>query len=255
MENYEAVLENKHFADFNPLTFGHSICRPNHFLDISERHYCLIHYVIAGKGVLQIYGDSYEVKKDQIFIIPRNTANYYQADDKEPWTYMWIGFSGNLAKQFSQLPPVMDFHSNIFLKMATVKDLTSMREEFLASKLFDLYRHLFSDETTTNYASAIQNFIDTNYMSADISVEKIAKSMNLNRSHLTKCFKQATDITIQEYLINTRISHAITLLKKGVPVQETARQVGYSDPFNFSKIFKKKTGISPSSYAQNHKTI
>ena len=254
MKNYEAILENKQFADFNPLTFGYSSCFPNHVLDISERHYCLIHYIISGKGTLKIYGKTHEVSKNQIFIIPKNVANYYQADGKDPWSYMWIGFTGNLAKQFTQLPPVMDFHSNIFFNMATVMELTSMREEFLAGKLFDLYRFLFSDETTANYASAIQNFIDTNYMSPEISIEKIAHTLNLNRSYLTRCFKQEMNMSIQEYLISTRVSFAISLLKKGASVQETARQVGYLDPFNFSKMFKRKTGFSPSDFRIIHKT-
>jgi AraC family transcriptional regulator of arabinose operon len=188
------------------------------------------------------------VKKNQIFTIPAHVPNNYQADAEEPWSFIWIGFTGELTQHFSTLPPVMKFHSNLFFEMTHVQKLTSMQEEFLVGKLFDLYRTLFSTETSPNYINAVQNYINFNYMQPDISIESIATSLNLNRSYLTRLFKRSTNMSIQYYLIKTRMEYAIRLLKSGCSVHDTARQVGYVDPFNFSKAFKHFYGISPSCY-------
>ena len=89
-------------------------------------------------------------------------------------------------------------------------------------------------------------------MFPDISVEKIAMLLHMNRSYLSRYFKQNYGMTIQDYLIQTRLYHASRLLKTGATVQDTANMVGYLDAFNFSKIFKKNTGVSPSVYRTNH---
>lgn len=246
MEDFEIVIENKLFHDLNPIGFGYSICVPNQHLNLSSREYCLIHYVVSGKGTLKINDTVYHVKKNQIFTIPAHVPNHYQADAEDPWSYIWIGFTGELSQHFSTLAPTMNFHSNLFFEMTHVRKLTSMQEEFLVAKLFDLYRTLFSTETSPNYINAVQNYIDCNYMQPNISIESIASSLNLNRSYLTRLFKRNTNMNIQYYLMKTRMESAMRLLKNGCSVHDTARQVGYVDPFNFSKAFKRFYGTSPS---------
>ena len=51
---------------------------------------------------------------------------------------------------------------------------------------------------------------------------------------------------MQEYLINTRLNHAHSLLNTGYSVSEAAELSGYGDVLNFSKMIKKKFGKSPS---------
>lgn len=248
MENFEVFLENKEFVDFIPISFGYAACKPNQTLDLSARRYTLIHYVVSGKGTLELGGNLFRVNPGEIFIIPKHTVNHYQADAHDPWTYMWIAFTGKLSADFSQLPPIMIFQSNLFYDMMKVKKINIMREEFVTSKLFELYRFLFSKDASPNYVSAVQNFIDYNYMRADLSIENIAHSLNLNRSYLTRLFKKTIGISIQDYLIQVRMQHATTLLQTGTSVQNTAYLVGYTDVFNFSKMFKKKFGVAPKIY-------
>ena len=51
---------------------------------------------------------------------------------------------------------------------------------------------------------------------------------------------------MQEYLLNTRIKQAKKLLSKNISITDIAHMVGYDNIYEFSKIFKKKTGKSPS---------
>lgn len=248
MENYSAVLENKGYVDFNPVYFGQHQCKANKTINKGTRNCFLIHYVISGKGTLYLDGKIYEVHKKQIFLIPPRTPNLYIADSNEPWAYIWIAFKGNLCEKFSELPPVMDFYSSLFFEMLEIKNIGNMKEEFLIQKLFELYATLFRDTMPVNYVNAVQNHILRNYMDSNISIAQIAQSLNLSHSHLSRLFKSKTGISIQEFLANTRISHAIELLKKGESVQSTAQQVGYADTFNFSKAFKRHTGLPPTSY-------
>ena len=81
----------------------------------------------------------------------------------------------------------------------------------------------------------------------NVSIEEISKLLGLNRKYLSRIFKDAYGVTMQEYLIDRRLSEASKLLKTGCSVEETAYLVGYNDPFGFSKAYKKRYGNSPSS--------
>ena len=84
----------------------------------------------------------------------------------------------------------------------------------------------------------------------NITVEGIADEMNLNRRYLSRIFKKETGKTIQEYLIDIRLDEAKTLLSEGNSVSNAARLSGYVDECNFSKMFKKKVGISPGKWRE-----
>jgi YesN/AraC family two-component response regulator len=49
------------------------------------------------------------------------------------------------------------------------------------------------------------------------------------------------------------MENAQTLLQNGFSVSTTASMVGYRDSFNFAKMFKKTTGLSPKHYSQAHR--
>jgi AraC-like DNA-binding protein len=217
-----------------------------------KRDYTLIHYVISGKGTVKIEGESYEVSARQAFIIPEGVENSYSADDNDPWSYIWIGFNGKLSHRFKKLPPVINTNGNIFFEMMDVENMHSMQEEYLVQKLFKLYISLFPETTSLDYARIAANYIDLNFRNPDITVESVAAVLNIERSYLTRLFKEKKGKTIREYILDTRMNNAITLLQSGLSVQETARQIGYTDPFVFSKAFKKHMGESPKAY--KHRT-
>lgn len=243
MEKYNIIMDNKQLRDFNPVMFGCETCSPG-YQYITIRDYYLIHYVADGEGEFYIGENTYPVKARQIFTIKKGQFCSYKASDTNPWTYIWLGFVGELAPRFEELPPVMDYGSGLFMDMLAVKNMNSFQEEYLTSKLFQLYIDLFQNETVSKYTQRVRNFIDYNYMGS-ISVEELAKSFNLNRRYLSRIFKEQIGFSVQEYLVRTRITKATELLKKGFSVQQTANMVGYTDQFAFSKIYKKYTGVTP----------
>lgn len=245
LKTFDLILTNKHFTDLNPLLFGYLECNSEKYIAESKRSYCLLQYVISGKGKLNLNDVCHDVSAHQLFIVPIGVKNSYYTSNNDPWKVFWFGFDGKLAQQFSQLPPVIDVPPHFFQDMLEVRQLKTMQAEFLLEKLLALYRFLFADTNNENYISSIQDYINANY-NADISVNSIAANLNLNRSYISRLFKKKTEITIQEYIINTRMKHAHLLLKSGTSVQSTAQQVGYPDVYNFSKIFKKIHGVSPS---------
>ena len=76
---------------------GMERCAPGHRYGPAAREYTLIHCVFSGKGEFFADGKRYALGAGQGFLIcPRMLASY-RADEQDPWTYGWMGYSGALA--------------------------------------------------------------------------------------------------------------------------------------------------------------
>ena len=239
------TLVNRHFFDLNPLIIGEEECAPGHQYGPAVRNYTLLHFVVKGKGYFQRNGITYSLCAGQAFVIRPEELTTYYADLEDPWYYQWIGFDGALADRFSALPPVLSYSTNWVEKMLILDNRNGMIEYRIASLLFEMCAELFAvDKPQNHYVRRVKNYINTLYMQP-IRVEEIAEKMNLDRRYLSRLFKEKTMKTVQEYLIDVRIGEAKKQLERGASVSEAAHLSGYEDVCNFSKMFKRITGISP----------
>lgn len=86
----------------------------------------------------------------------------------------------------------------------------------------------------------------------EISLEDIAKEVNLSSYYFSRFYKGETGINFTDKLINIRIEKAKTLLlDPDLSIKEVSFMVGYADPNYFSKLFKKVTGTTASEYKKN----
>ena len=93
-------------------------------------------------------------------------------------------------------------------------------------------------------------YIAQNYHNK-IDVDMICSHVNYSRSYFSRSFKKETEMSIPEYINYVRIQRAKFLLSNtDLYINEISKTVGFSDPFYFSKCFKKFTGCSPSEYIE-----
>lgn len=96
--------------------------------------------------------------------------------------------------------------------------------------------------------SLMLKYIDDNF-SNEISLDDIASNGNMSISTANRLFHEMFRETPVGYLIKTRISHAIELLRhEDLRVSEIAFRCGYNDSNYFSLQFKKIMGVSPGTF-------
>jgi AraC-like DNA-binding protein len=84
-------------------------------------------------------------------------------------------------------------------------------------------------------------------------VAALARLCRLSQPHFHRKFKQATGSTPIDWLRRERINHARRrLLESGDSIKQISEQVGYNDPFFFSRDFKRYTGVAPKDYRNQH---
>lgn len=245
MSERVTLMENKHFSDLNPIIYGNEACEPLHHTTCASPVFVLLHYVFSGTGTVTVNGVTQTVKPGQAFLRTPGVPISYTADEKDPWHYCWISFTGELSRKFLELPLVFNCPKEAFLRMEKVFTMTSMQEEYLASCLFLLYIELFRDEKSENPVSKVQNYLDLNY-DRPIKIEEVAEMVNLNRHYLSRIFRKKTGMSMQDYLTRLKMQQAAVHLKNGHTVSETASLLAYSDQFAFSKAFKRYFGYPPS---------
>lgn len=97
----------------------------------------------------------------------------------------------------------------------------------------------------TNYILQVVAYINENF-AEDLTVEKLAESVYLSRSHFSRQFKAVTGFAPFEYIHLVRIKAAEALLERtDLSVTEIAMQCGFHDSNYFGDFFRKQQGMSP----------
>jgi two-component system response regulator YesN len=88
-----------------------------------------------------------------------------------------------------------------------------------------------------------------NSYARSVGLAEIARRLSLTPNYLSSLFHRKTGMTFQHYLTRLRLERAGALLaRRGVQVQEVAREVGYSGSRHFSRLFRRQFGCRPSQY-------
>lgn len=108
-----------------------------------------------------------------------------------------------------------------------------------------------SDENyETKLLISILKYIDENYKTANL--DEISKRLKQQPYSLSKFIKEKMEISFIELIKEKRINKAIELIKNSnFSIEEIIYEVGYDSRTYFYKIFKEKTGKSPSDFRKN----
>ncbi len=93
------------------------------------------------------------------------------------------------------------------------------------------------------------HFILWNYNNCDLSVKTIADHVGLSQNYLCSLFKQNTNVTVNDFIIQVRMEKVKKLLKgTDLRLYEITEKVGITDPNYMSALFKRCCGQTPSQY-------
>lgn len=249
---------NRYLHDLNPVFAGSAVCPPNG-IGIQKSSPCtLIHYVTEGRGTYYSKGHVYHVTAGQAFITAPNEPAHCQSDEKDPWSYQWVGFTGELSSHFWSIPPVFTCSEPAFPHLKNLKKPSPNLEIELAIDLMSLYAKLILPKSnkhyTPNYPQAVIDFIQAHYME-NLTIQQIADHVGLNRDYLYRLFKEKVGTSIQAHLLEVRILEAKRLLSLGNSVDEAGKLCGFNSLAHFSRQFKRFSGQSPQQWVKEQKII
>ncbi len=247
---------------------GVSKTEPLHSFGPALKPHYLIHYILSGKGKAVIGGEEYLLENGYGFLITPDELAFYQADEENPWTYAWVGFSGTEAADYvadiglSVRQPVFRSERSDEL-YRIVKDMMEHNTYGLSNELrrngqLGIFLSVIAEGTpvveknegdrANIYVRKAVSFIQSNYCNP-IKVTDVADYVCINRSYLYTLFQDSMGMSPQQFLTTFRITKAAELLQlTALPVESIAISCGYHDPLVFTKAFRQMKKISPTGY-------
>jgi len=221
-------------------------------------------YCLAGEGSIKINGKTILLTPNTGFIIPKNIAHKYGSAMRDAWSIYWIHFSGQYAETFyNRFSISPDSAVNIVFDEGKItllneiitlmqSDLTDEKIELTHFKLTEFLSSLcYSNVFDSHTADRISNSIT--YMKSNLhktlNINDLAVQANFSVSRYSELFKQKTGYAPIQYFIRLKIQKSCEYLYfSNLNIKEISKEVGFDDPYYFSRMFKKQIGLSPMQY-------
>lgn len=151
-------------------------------------------------------------------------------------------------------PDFVGLFNQLFEAYATRTPGYSLALKGLALQLlhviFEELRHAPARKPARAHLNVLQakRLIEAEY-STGLRLSDIAAHCGLSASHLCSLFRRHLAASPIEYLLHVRLREAKLLLARGARVKEAAYAVGFGSQHYFSRLFRKKTGMSPTEFS------
>jgi AraC-like DNA-binding protein len=222
-------------------------------------------YITKGRGIFEARRQKYDVQPGSVLFLMPKMWHRYQPVVETGWHEYWVGFKGSF---FSRLVDeqilsedrvffdtglhnrmIEAFHV-IFEEVETQKPLYQLRA---CSGVFALIAEILTQERRKeqpNYYEKIivktKQIMEDNIFGS-INMPNISDRLGINPSRLNEIFKAYTSMTPYQYFIHMKILKAENLLEaENASIKEVAYNLGFEDQYYFSRLFKNKTGVTPS---------
>jgi AraC-like DNA-binding protein len=228
----------------------------------------LVMACLAGRGWVRLGGQTLHVGPGALVWLPANAPHVYGTHDADPWSIEWAHFTGAEAEAWRELLGLPPEGGLIALPPAVAGEL----------HLGHIWACLDEGYTVANLAAAA-NFLRsafaisarprTSRAGPRSSRERISASMAWMKDHLAEpirlaalaslaglsvphygvLFREQTGFSPIDWFIRLRIQRACELLDTTAgSVSEIGRQVGFTDPYYFTRCFHRVVGLPPRQY-------
>lgn len=239
-------------------------CRPDYVIDRPGFAHTVVEFVTRGAGTLSLGGADHALYPGAVFTYGRNQPHRIVSDAQDPLIKYFVIVSGGVFRTLlercrlapgtvarvhhpDQVRQVFDDLIRHGLGDHADRDLMcAMAVQYLVMKMGDLA--VPEGEAESRAFATYQRcrqYIEDHYRSTR-SIKEVAAACHVDAAYLCRLFQRFGREQPARYLQHLRLSHAAELLHTtDLLVKEVANRLGFSDPFNFSRAFRRAFGVPP----------
>ena len=228
-------------------------------------------YCTSGTGTITLQGKTFRLIPNHFIILPKNVPHHYHSSKEDPWTIYWVHFMGENA----------DLLYTRYLELGAEIAFSAFDEQRIEKfeRIFNLLNDSFEPRSlelaNITLLDFISNFIydqeinpsghgkdkiseSIAFMRENIhclySVQDFAHEQNLSVTHYSRLFRAKTGNSPNQYFNQLKIQKSCQYLYfTDRSIKEICAELGFDDPYYFSRLFKKLMGKSPSKYKSQHR--
>lgn len=249
-------------VDLQCLSCGSNLNENDLHADIVANSSSKLFYVYKGNCVINIDGLSHFVDEDcSAVVFPFQKFHLEEAHNLR---FYWIEFTGFLAPSiisrtdFSRNSPVVGkmmrphFHELFELPECAGKHLYNQyRNGAVILMIFSYYLECFPNKRKyeNDYVYGARTYIEAQFRNPELTVNRIADHLKIDRSHLYRLFKSEIGLSPMDYINRRRIAEAeVLMVNRRMSIKDVAFSVGFTDQLYFSRVFKRLSGKTPTEF-------
>lgn len=229
----------------------------------------LFFLVTSGSGILQYRGVTHQLQPGNCVFLNCHSP-YLHRSSEDLWSLQWIHFYGpNMSGIYEKYlerggkdvftPSTLLPYTNLVAQTYQLADSSDyLRDMKIYEKLVELLTLLMEEswnpsEYTKNSVKRqslqhVKDYLDHHFQEK-IVLDTLSDIFYINKYYLTRVFKEQFGITINNYLLQIRITHAKQLLRfSDLSIETIGNECGIPDANYFSRVFKKIEGSTPGEY-------
>lgn len=261
-------------------SIGYQAVHPDHGLYRRTNRQLVFRFVVSGRGRI---GDKPFGAGDFFYTAPM-TENTILPDPDDPWQIRWFSLTERhpcmtrLFRTLAELEAGRVYHSSYtaeiaeLLKFALYSNHTNVDMDLYLEGVVQIIDQYLQAALRAEDAHAVRvpsNMARAKYLieksvidraSADltgeepeISVAEFARAVGLERKYFCKLFSETYGYSPKEYLMQVRLRYSQHYLAETEDtIQQIAAKLGYKDHNSYQRMFRERTGVTPSQYRRAH---
>jgi AraC-like DNA-binding protein len=254
-------------AGFNVVCGGSEHCASDYRVVRKDFPYFAVEFVARGEGSLVINNKTHPLMTGAVFAYGPGVAHDFRCHPDKPMTKYFVDFAGaDVIKRLVRPGP----RTGEILQSSAPEDIAEIFEHLIAAGKRDTpfrecicraigeYLLLRITESAVPLGTIgtipfetfqrCRHWMDHNYLHAE-SLEQIASDCRVDESYMCRLFKRYAHQSPWQYVLRLKMRDAAQRLQVGqARVSAVAYEFGFSDPFQFSRTFRRVFGVSPRAF-------
>lgn len=246
-------------------------CAPDYEINRPGFAYYTIEFVAQGAGALDLAGKSYALTPGTLFAYGPDVPHRIVTDRSALLVKYFVSLAGEVAlpllEQYGPAPGSVIFTSSPSDVLALYDELirTGLRSTAFAPRIAALVLEqliLRIAETSVSHGLAggpafstylrCRQHIESRWGQI-ATLEQLAHECQVDPAYVCRLFRRFDHQTPYQYLLRQKMTHAANrLTERGATIKQVAHELGFSDPFHFSRVFRKVMGLPPGQFARMH---
>jgi AraC-like DNA-binding protein len=248
---------------------GREHCTPDYAIRRDTFPFYSFEYVARGRGMVNLKGHSFALQPGRLFSYGPGVSHHITGDTAAPLVKYFVDFAGTGAPELMRSCRLQPGRiSDVFPPNALqplfdelIENGLRVRREStaLCVKLLECLALRIAGARAPVAGAETLAFATYEHCRRHIeqhslrlrTLEQIARECHVNNAYLCRLFRRYDHQSPYQYLLRLKVNFAATRLQQtGVLVKQVAEEVGFSDPFHFSRVFRSVLGLSPDAFRQ-----
>jgi len=233
-----------------------------------------INYITEGEGIMETRDGSYPIREGSVILLKPFLWHRYRPLKDIGWMEHYVGITGEIASRIFNSSEILNdspviqigFQENIINSFHEIFNHAISEKpgyhQICTGLVFYILGQIISIKKNENFLhSQVEKAIQKACMiirdnpARNLNIEELARELNINYSLFRRTFKKYTGLSPMQYHTSLRMKQAVYLLTNSdLSVKEISFNLGFCSVFYFSKLFKEKTGRTPSDYRKMNRS-